>query len=287
MIKEIGSSHLGGKHISVRMWETHVNSAIREFKEHRHLNFEIALVLNGSGIYHTPKGAQTISMGNIFIFASNEPHYITEIGPDGLVILTLQFSHDLIERNPLLDEKFPLIFYAHSTEFCNRIPNDSGIADRLQRIREEFVQKQNGYQCVITTLISEIFILLIRHYGYCSPDAGSYRQTQRLEKAIDYINNHYCEKIFLSQVAKQCNITPNYFSALFRDYLNMNAWDYITSKRIEKAKRLLLDTNRNLNILEIANQCGYSNTANFNRAFKLYTGITPTQYRNGNYIDLV
>ncbi len=287
MIKELGSSHLDSKYLSVRMWETHVGSAIRKLKEHRHLNFEIGLVLEGTGVYHTPKGTEDISKGNIFVFASNEPHYITEIGPDGLVILTLQFSHDIIEQNPLLDRKFPLIFYAHSAEFRNKIQSDPRVAAKLQAIREEFVQRTNGYQCAISMLISEIYILLIRHHGYCSPDVGSHQQTQRLEKAIDYINTHYCEKIFLPQVAKQCNITPNYFSALFRDHLNMSVWDYITSKRIEKAKRLLLNTHQNLNVLEIANQCGYSNTANFNRAFKLYTGITPSQYRNGDYIDLV
>ena len=287
MIKEIGSTSLGSKYISVKMWETRVDPAIRDLKEHRHLNFEIGLVLKGDGIYHTPTGSKNIEKGNIFVFTSNEPHYITKIGPNGLEILYLHFSNSVTERNPLLNEKYPFIFYNHSVDFDNKIESDPAISSKLQSIREEFVHGEEGYQCAISSLISDIFILLIRNHNYYLRDINASQPIERLGKAIEYINHHYCENLTLRQIAEQCNITPNYFSALFKDCLNTKLWDYITAKRIEKAKRMLDKTERSMNILDIAIQCGYSNTANFNRAFKQHTGITPSQYRNSNYIDLV
>ena len=135
MIKEIGSTSLGSKYISVKMWETRVDPAIRDLKEHRHLNFEIGLVLKGDGIYHTPTGSKNIEKGNIFVFTSNEPHYITKIGPNGLEILYLHFSNSVTERNPLLNEKYPFIFYNHSVGFDNKIESDPAISSKLQSIR--------------------------------------------------------------------------------------------------------------------------------------------------------
>ena len=287
MIKEIGSTSLGSKYVAVKMWETHVDPAIRDLKEHRHLNFEIGLVLNGDGIYHTPKGSKSIQKGNIFVFTSNEPHYITKIGPEGLGILYLHFSNSATERISLLNEKYPFIFYNHSPDFDNKIESDPEISNKLQNIQVELVQKQEGYQCAIATLISEIFVHLIRKHNYYFHDNNATQPTERLAKAIEYINHHYCENLTLSQIAEQCSITPNYFSSLFKDCLNTKLWDYITAKRIEKAKRMLDKNEHSMNILDIAIQCGYSNTANFNRAFKQHTGITPSQYRNSNYIDLI
>lgn len=287
MIKEIGSTSLGSKYTSVKMWKIDVGPAVRDLKEHRHLNFEIGLVLGGKGVYHTPNGSKNIEKGNIFVFTSNEPHYITKIDPEGLSILYLHFSNSATERNPLLNEKYPFIFYNHSPSFDNKIESDPEISNKLQSIEDELMHRQEGYQCAISALISDIFILLIRKHGYYPQDINASQPTERLRKAIEYINHHYCESLTLAQIAEQCNITPNYFSALFKDCLNTKLWDYITAKRIEKAKRMLDKADRSLNILDIAIQCGYSNTANFNRAFKQHTGITPSQYRNSNYIDLV
>ena len=57
-------------------------------------------------------------------------------------------------------------------------------------------------------------------------------------------------------------------------------WDYVNSRRIDAAIRLLADNE--LNILDIAVKCGFNNTANFNKTFKKITGLTPTEYRHSD-----
>lgn len=57
----------------------------------------------------------------------------------------------------------------------------------------------------------------------------------------------------------------------------MTTWDYINIKRIDKAISLLSTTDET--ILNIATQCGFNNSANFNRIFKKITQLTPKQYR--------
>ncbi len=287
MITEIGKSKLGSNHTAIKMWRVCVESGKRELREHRHINFEIALVINGSGIYHTPKGIKTIEKDNIFVFASNEPHCIIDVGADGLELLNLHFSSKLIDCNPILDNEYPYIFYNHSKEFDCKITKSQNINNILLKLREEFNSMHNGYQCVISGIILELFVELIRNHNYyLKEDNPNHSIITKLEKGIEYINAHYCDELTLEMIAEKSSITPNYFSALFKKCLNMNLWEYITTKRIDKAKRLLTKQ-EGLNVLDIAVQCGYNNTANFNRAFKLYAGITPSQYRKNRFENII
>ena len=64
----------------------------------------------------------------------------------------------------------------------------------------------------------------------------------------------------------------------------MTLWDYISAKRINKAAQLLATETKTMNILDIATQCGYNSTANFNKAFKKITGMTPSEYRSNRNV---
>lgn len=72
-------------------------------------------------------------------------------------------------------------------------------------------------------------------------------------------------------------MSVSHFSQLFKKLNGFSAWDYVISKRIDMAQALLLSTDEA--VLDIAFQCGFNNSTNFNRAFKKITGISPTEYR--------
>ncbi len=95
--------------------------------------------------------------------------------------------------------------------------------------------------------------------------------------ARDYIAANYCKDITLEDVSREVNISPNYFSKLFKDETGSNFIDYLTALRIDKAKRLLSDS-RYAN-KEICYQIGYGDPNYFSRIFKKVVGVTPTEYR--------
>lgn len=290
MITEIGKLNLNSKHTHLKMWEVRVEGGYRGLREHRHINYEISLVLEGTGLYHTLYGNREISEGDVFIFTSNEPHCITNISSKQLRLLNLHFSNRVIENIPDLDRDYPYLLFNHSKKFDCRTEKNKAkiIAEKLIKIRKEFEDLKEGYSCVVTSLICEIFIELIRNHGYYETEESiSTGIIKKLEKGIDYINKHYTENLTLQIIAEKSNITPNYFSALFKECLNMKLWDYITAKRIEKAQRMLKRNDTELTILDIATECGFNNTANFNRSFKLHTGLTPTEYRKNRYEAII
>ncbi|USK36750.1 helix-turn-helix domain-containing protein (plasmid) [Bacillus sp. F19] len=93
----------------------------------------------------------------------------------------------------------------------------------------------------------------------------------------NYIENHYSNEITLDLLAEKINITGGYLSTYFKEKTGSNFLDYVNQVRINKAKELLLDTQMKIN--EIAGAVGYLNLNSFNRMFKKYSGVTPSQYR--------
>ncbi len=107
---------------------------------------------------------------------------------------------------------------------------------------------------------------------------GSSDHTHYLVKqAIEYIENNVGKDISLNEISEKLNISSYYFSKLFKEETNEGFIEYLTKRRVEKAKEMLRDLSRS--IKEVGSDCGYSDPNYFSRIFKKSTGMTPTEYR--------
>jgi Response regulator containing CheY-like receiver domain and AraC-type DNA-binding domain len=102
-----------------------------------------------------------------------------------------------------------------------------------------------------------------------------------LEPALKYIEENYKEEMFLEKMASISNVSPYYFSKLFKKEIGMNFTTYVTKYKVEKAKEMLKNTD--IPIVNIAAELGYYECGYFTKIFKKIEGITPTNYRNKNY----
>ncbi len=98
-----------------------------------------------------------------------------------------------------------------------------------------------------------------------------------IRKAKAYIQAHYNTEISLESICAHIAVSKNYFSSLFKKETGMNIWDYLTSVRLEQAKRLLTTTS--LKNYEIASRIGYENPSYFTKMFKKSFGQLPQEYR--------
>lgn len=96
-------------------------------------------------------------------------------------------------------------------------------------------------------------------------------------KAKSYISENYSKDISLDDVSHEVDISPYYFSKLFKEETGENFIDYLTNIRIRQAKILL--RNKETSVKNICIDVGYSDPNYFSRIFKKCTGQTPTQYR--------
>ena len=76
-----------------------------------------------------------------------------------------------------------------------------------------------------------------------------------------------------------------YLGRLFKKETHMSFSDYVSKQRIERAKRLLIETNDS--VVSIAVKVGFNNVTYFNRVFKKYLNMTPLEFRKGKGVNSI
>lgn len=96
----------------------------------------------------------------------------------------------------------------------------------------------------------------------------------------EYLSEHYSRQIRLDEIARVFGFHPGYFSELFRNSFGITLTDYLIEYRVERAKRLLAQTNLSIN--EIAASVGFNSSSYFSRMFKKHCGASASSYRKQN-----
>jgi len=100
---------------------------------------------------------------------------------------------------------------------------------------------------------------------------------ERIAAAKIYIDENFQESIDLEEVSKKAFISKFHFHRLFRKVYKQTPHQYITRKRIDKAKDLLAE---NKPVTEVCNEVGFESIGSFSILFKKEIGFAPTYYRN-------
>lgn len=98
-----------------------------------------------------------------------------------------------------------------------------------------------------------------------------------IQQAIDFIDEHLQEHLTLREIADHLHMNASYFSVLFKEQLGLTFTEYLTRRRVQRAKELLSGTRQS--IAEIAEEVGYQTDKYFVKVFRSIEGVSPGQYR--------
>lgn len=99
-----------------------------------------------------------------------------------------------------------------------------------------------------------------------------------VNKALEYIKEHYKEKLRLIDVADYVFVSQWHLSKLLNKHTGQNFSEALNKVRIANAKELLKDPS--MRIYDIAEEVGFQDLAHFSRVFKKFEGISANEYRN-------
>lgn len=100
---------------------------------------------------------------------------------------------------------------------------------------------------------------------------------QRIVAAKAYIDDNYQEPIDLDRISQQAFLSRFHFHRLFKQVYKKTPHQYITGKRMDRAKILLAE---NKPVSEVCNEVGFESIGSFSVLFKKEIGFAPTYYRN-------
>lgn len=255
---------------------------------HTHEDFsELVIILNGTATHLVNQEEYPIKKGDVFVINENTSHGF--LHPRNFRLCNIMFRPSFFL--PLLSDirtspGFHALFLIEPT----RIRQD-GFQGKLsigwedfdetcqliEKIHAEYYDRPEGYQTMITSLLSQLVTRLSRLYQQNSRRPG--RELPSLAIAVAYIENHFAEELSVDELASLAGMSVRHFRRLFQDVYNTSPVRYINSLRIQAAKRLLL--NSDLSITDIAMHCGFVNGNYFSTRFKKATGQSPYMYRSG------
>jgi len=98
-----------------------------------------------------------------------------------------------------------------------------------------------------------------------------------MQTVIDYIVEHYHERISVEQLASLIFLSPRQFQRRFRYLFHVSPGEFILKVRLDAAVRLLVESESS--VTQIAHQCGFFDNSHFTRQFKSKMAISPIQFR--------
>ena len=165
-----------------------------------------------------------------------------------------------------LNDKSPLISFDYSER--------DDIFNLFKNIEMELSNNELGKSIILDAYINVILCKIFRKIFVKNGD----KDLLIPQDILDYINDHFNEKISLGDLSQRCFYNPAYFSRLFKKAFNMSFTDYIMDVRLKHCSELL--KNSDFTIDKIIEACGFSDRNTFYERFKNKYGCTPSEYRN-------
>jgi AraC-like DNA-binding protein len=257
-------------------------------KEHIHNEFEIFIVLKGSGIAKIKNKSYSIKEGDIFLINSGEVHSYMR---DPLYTLDVEDTDDVplflfVQiSNHCLREYFPQI---RTTIFnsCNlrdylSDEEANSMINLLVQSAKIYFMEEPLYQLNVLSNIAKVLVSCYKevpHEIISEAQKTNLKQKNlRVERIISYIDANFETQIRLQDLAEQENLSPTHFSHLFTSLFGVTFQNYVNIKRMEQCIRLM--PNKEKTLLEISYESGFSDPKYMNRMFIKHFGYTPKEYR--------
>lgn len=272
---EINTYQLSFNHIITEDPSDHMHNI------HIHDRYEIYYFLSGDVIYNIEGQNYRLGNSNVLIINNKELHrpYFQSNKP---------YERILIHFNPKYFTNFDSLDYNLFNCFENRklgvgniLTADEvfgcGFADYIMQLEEIINKGGREKSLMVITLLVQALISLNRAFSTKSNAIAEERlqKDKKIIHILDFINENLSAKITLDLLQHKFFVNKYYLCHIFKRNTGFTIQEYVTYKRIIKAKELLSSGH---SVLEVSNEVGFNDYSNFFRTFKKLTGNSPKYF---------
>lgn len=275
---------------------THIRIGLNQMDEagtlsnlHIHNEIEILAVKKGAIECSDGISSRIISSGEAVFVNSRIPHETKCINSVDAIFLQFNTADFVFAENSSYSKylsKFINSLGERMTIFKSNNPNTKELMSYVDRCLEEYDSKKTAYTSYIKSNIYGILGLLYRNGALI--DAESFfdpKTTETLTPVLNYIDENYASPITLDDLSAVANLNKYYFCRLFKKSTNSTVTDFINFVRIYKAEKMLTSSTRSVS--DISYEVGFSSVSYFNRIFRKFVQLTPSQYRKIKYVPQI
>ncbi len=260
----------------LRMFGHHtMNNALNIVNWHYHENsFEFSIPSNGTFSFVTPDKAYQFSAGDVFVSFPNEIHGTnqTPFPPGNLYWFQLDISNS---------DQFLFLCPEAARNLIQKlmsIPHHvihTGNIKTLLLIEKAF---EAAYHKNIPQLAAS-YLLLFLHLIILSLEKDSSHISPGMQKVLDYIDANIFSDLSLEELADLAALSCSQFKKNFKNALGISPRNYINHKKIDCAKKLLLEGK---SVTDTAMYLHFNSSNYFSTVFKKYTKCTPAEFKKSH-----
>ena len=247
---------------------------------HAHMEIEVGVVLEGELTLTTNRGILTFRAGDMYYLNSMDFHELQAQGGT-VLILALQVSEGMIAPYYPVIRNLVVQDVAVQPYFVEAAEQYQTCLSRCARLALDYLDYAPHYEFLCTAQLNQLLFELYSRLAYATlsePEiAVLASRNSRINRVLDYIDQHFQRKLLLSELAEQEGLTLTYLSHFFKDTLSMTFQNYLAERRFSNAAMLLETTD--LSMLDISLTSGFSDVRYLSQLCQKHYGCTPLAYR--------
>ncbi len=261
MIPKLGLSNLNGEFLTVKK-----RSGRTSFELHRHDYYEILMYKNCNGCCILNGKEYAMSGDSLFLLTPKDYHKIINIENQSSYSINVSFSENIVNKTLLTELGFvPRVMtkLSEETVYC------------MEMMLKYYTEKSRFKDIKLNGMLSLLITSVLENSVPSKESTGFF--SSQIRETMAYILSDLTKSHKLEDVAKISGLSAPYFSHLFHKETGKPYKRWLTTVRIDYAKRIIED--KDASIIDICYECGYNTPSQFLKMFKRETSMTPTEYR--------
>jgi len=236
-------------------------------------SYILHFISDGKGIFKCNGNTYELSRGDVFLVKpdtevfyeadEHNPWSYMWVGFNGIKAMSYLESAGLDGQNVTTKcENTPLIFsYIQQMIMCRHLT----LANELRR----------------ESALLQILSVLMEEYKGTLPKEERYDYPYQIyvDQALDYIQHNFKSNIKINDLASYIGIDRSYLTNIFKHVTKLSPQEYLMRYRMEQSMNMLRKTD--MKIGDVAESVGYHDQLTFSKMFKKFTGVSPSEYRQG------
>jgi AraC-like DNA-binding protein len=239
------------------------------------------VVREGQGFIETERARVPIREHQLCFAPAHSAHRLVDDPEDPLTVIVLCFYDSVfgdcttaVESLSLFRQNFPAFTPFKVADNYTRLQ----MRNRLKGLFIEQLQNKEGSRSVMLSQLIELLVFVFRTYAEHKELSPTDQGAAAFAGSLQYLDENFFHPIRIEELAELANMSYRNYTEQFKRRTGKTVTQYLNERRVEYAKRLMLETD---DILFASVEAGFGDLTHFYRVFKKLAGVTPKQFIAG------